>query len=279
MDLEVESELGIRIAFSGPRAFAQVSTIPGISMFRKSICLLLIGFVYGAKAQITVAAAANVKPALEVIKVSYEKSTGSTVKVVYGASGKFAAQIRSGAPFDVFVAADISFPDSVVAWKLAEGKPVVYARGTVVLWTSIPDLDPAKGPAILGDPRVKKIAVADPKVAPYGREAVKAIEASGVAATIKPKIVWGENLAQATQYAVTGAVEAAFSGKSFAMELFGGKGRWAEVDSSLVAPIPQAAVVLKYGKDNNPKLSQSFVAYLSSAEAKAAWRKFGYRLP
>ncbi|QQS04893.1 MAG: molybdate ABC transporter substrate-binding protein [Fibrobacterota bacterium] len=248
-------------------------------MHRTSICLLLWGFVFQAGAQITVAAAANVKPALEEIKSSFEKVTGSSVKVVYGASGKFASQIRSGAPFDVFVAADVSFPDSVVAWKLAEGKPVVYALGTVVLWTSIADLDPSKGPVILRDPRVRKIGVADPKVAPYGREAMKAIEASGAAAEIKPKIVWGENLAQATQYAVTGAVEAAFSGKSYAMELFAGKGKWADVDPSLVAPIPQAAVVLKYGKVNNPKLSQSFVAYLSSPAAQASWKKFGYKLP
>lgn len=248
-------------------------------MHRKSICLLIWGFVIQAGAQITVAAAANVKPALEEIKASYEKATGSTVKVVYGASGKFAAQIRSGAPFDVFVAADVSFPDSVVSWKLAEGKPVVYALGTVVLWTSIPDLDPAKGPAILKDPRVKKVGVADPKVAPYGREAMKAIETSGAAAEIRPKIVWGESLAQATQYAVTGAVEAAFTGKSFALELFAGKGKWADVESSLVAPIAQAAVVLKFGKDNNPKLSQSFLAYLSSPTAQASWKKFGYKLP
>lgn len=244
----------------------------------KTMASLLLA-ASGAFSQITVAAAANVKPAMEEIKASYEKATGSIVKVVYGASGKFAAQIRSGAPFDVFVAADATFPDSVVAWKLAEGKPVVYALGTVVLWTSIPDLDPAKGPSILRDPRVKKIAVADPKVAPYGREAMKALEASGFASELKPKIVWGENLSQATQYAVTGAVEAAFSGKSFALELFPGKGRWADVDSSLVAPIPQAAVVLKYGKDNNPKVSLGFLAYLSGPAARAIWKKHGYKLP
>jgi len=250
-----------------------------LSMNLERIAILSLALATASFSQITVAAAANVKPAMEEIKAAWEKSTGATAKIVYGSSGKFAAQIRSGAPFDVFVAADISFPDSVVSWKLADGKPLVYAMGTVVLWTSIPDLDPAKGPALHRDARIRKVGVADPKVAPYGREAMKAIEASGAGAETKPKIVWGENLAQATQYAVTGAVEAAFSGKSFAMELLSGKGRWADVDTALVSPIAQAAVVLKYGKDNNPKLSRSFVAYLVSPASQASWKKFGYKLP
>lgn len=245
----------------------------------RTFVLIALACLSTVHAQFTVAAAANVKPAMEEIKAAFEKSTGTSVRMVYGASGKFAQQIRSGAPFDVFVAADVSFPDSVVKWGVGVGKPVVYARGLVVLWTSIPDLDPAKGPSILLDPRVVRVGVADPKVAPYGREAMKAIAASGATDRIRPKIVWGENLAQATQYAVTGAVEAAFTGKSFAIEQFQGKGRWAELDSALVEPIDQAAVVLKYGMDNNPKTAKAFVAFLSSPVAKAAWLKYGYKLP
>lgn len=245
----------------------------------RTLVLIALAACSAIQAQFTVAAAANVKPAMEEIKAAFEKSTGTSVRMVYGASGKFAQQIRSGAPFDVFVAADVSFPDSVVKWGVAFGKPLVYARGLVVLWTSIPDLDPAKGPSILLDPRVVKVAIADPKVAPYGREAMKAVAASGAADKIRPKIVWGENLAQATQYAATGAVEAAFTGKSFAIEQFKGKGRWAELDSALVEPIDQAAVVLKYGMDNNPKTAKAFVAFLSSPVAKAAWVKYGYKLP
>lgn len=239
----------------------------------------LSALAVAAQAQFTVAAAANVKPAMEEIKVAFQKANGTPVRVVYGASGKFATQIKSGAPFDVFVAADVSFPDSVVKWGFGGGKPIVYAKGSVVLWTSIPDLDPAQGPSILKDPRIVKIAIADPKVAPYGREAVKALDAVGLTAELKPKIVWGENLAQATQYASTGAVEAAFSGKSFALESLSSKGRWAEVDTNLVGAIPQAAVVLKYGKDNNPKIAEAFVAYLVGPATKEIWKRNGYRLP
>lgn len=245
----------------------------------RTLVLISLSALSAVQAQFTVAAAANVKPAMEEIKAAFEKASGTQVRMVYGASGKFAQQIRNGAPFDVFVAADVSFPDSVVKWGLAVGKPVVYARGLVVLWTSIPDLDPTKGPVILLDPRVVKVGVADPKVAPYGREAMKAVSASGAADKIRPKIVWGENLAQATQYAATGAVEAAFTGKSFAIEQFSGKGRWAELDSSLVEPVDQAAVVLKHGMDNNPKSAKAFVAFLSGPVARAAWVEHGYKLP
>ena len=245
----------------------------------RRILFVALATLASAQAQFTVAAAANVKPAMEEIRTSFEKATGTPVRVIYGASGKFAAQIRSGAPFDVFVSADVAFPDSVVKWGQAVGKPVVYARGTVVLWTSIADLDPAKGPSILEDARIKKVAIADPKVAPYGREAVRALKSSGLEDKIRPKIVWGENLAQATQYAVTGAVEAAFSGKSFALEQLGKTGRWAELDSNLVAPIDQAMIVLKYGQENNPKIAKAFVDFLSGPVARASWAKYGYKLP
>jgi len=249
------------------------------TMIRRLTLLFVLAGIATARAQFTIAAAANVKPAMEEIKTAFEKANGTPVRVVYGASGKFATQIRNGAPFDVFVSADVSFPDSVVKWGQGVGKPLVYARGLVVLWTSVAELDPAKGPSILLDPRIVKVAVADPKVAPYGREAMKAIATTGLSDKIRPKIVWGENLAQATQYAATGVVEAAFTGKSFALEQFATKGRWAELDSTLVEPIDQAAVVLKYGQDNNPKIAKAFVAFLATPVAKAAWVKYGYKLP
>jgi molybdate transport system substrate-binding protein len=232
----------------------------------------------GAHAQIVVAAAANVKPAMEEILPLFQKTTGTTAKATYGSSGKFATQIRSGAPFDVFVAADVSFPDSIVKWGFGAGKPVVYARGIVVLWTSIPDLDPSNL-SILGDPRVRKVAIADPKLAPYGRNAMAALGKAGLADAVKPKAVWGENIGQVATYAATGAVDAAFPAKSQAIENLAGKGRWADVDTALAAPLPQAVVVLKYGKDNNPKTAKAFADFLVSPAAREIWKRNGYLLP
>lgn len=229
-------------------------------------------------AQIVVAAAANVKPAMEEIVPAFQKATGATVKVTYGSSGKFATQIRNGAPFDVFVSADVSFPDSVIKWGEGVGKPVVYARGVVVLWTSVPDLDPADL-AIVKDPRVRKLAIGDPKLAPYGRVAVQALEKAGDMDAAKPKTVWGENIAQVATYAATGAVDAAFLARSQALESFSGKGRWASVDTTLAPPLAQAVVLLKYGRDNNPKTAQAFAAFLVSPAAREIWKRNGYLLP
>jgi len=243
------------------------------------LAAILLALTGTARAQLTVAAAANVKPAMDEIVPAFQKATGSTVKVTYGSSGKFATQIRSGAPFDVFVAADISFPDSVVKWGLASSKPVVYARGIVVLWTSVPELDPAKGLSILQDPRVGKIAIADPKLAPYGRNAVLALEKAALMDGIRQRVVWGENIAQVAAYAATGAVDAAFPAKSQAIGNLAGKGRWADVDTSLAAPLPQAVVVLKYGTENNPKTARAFAAFLTSPAVRQIWVRNGYLLP
>lgn len=242
------------------------------------LAALVAALALGARAQIVVAAAANVKPAMDEIVPAFQKASGAAVKVTYGSSGKFATQIRSGAPFDVFVAADVSFPDSVVKWGMGVGKPVVYARGIVALWTSIPDLDPSDL-AIVKDPRVRRIAIADPKLAPYGRNAVAALAKAGLADDAKPKVVWGENIGQVATYAATGAVDVAFPAKSQAMESLAGKGRWTDVDTSLAPPLPQAVVLLKYGKDNNPKTAQAFAAFLVSPAAREIWKRNGYLLP
>lgn len=248
-------------------------------MHIRSSLAWLAALAVGAQAQLTVAAAANVKPAMEEIAAAFAKESGTNPKIVYGSSGKFATQIRSGAPFDVFVAADVSFPDSVVKWGLGAGRPVVYAKGIVVLWTSVPDLDPRAGFSILQDPRIRKIAIANPKLAPYGRNAVQALEKAGVMDGIRPRVVWGENIGQVATYAATGAVEAAFPAKSQALENLSGNGRWADVDTALAPPLPQAVVVLKYGKDNNPKSSEAFASFLLGPVAREIWKKNGYLLP
>ncbi len=244
----------------------------------RSIAVLVAALALGAHAQIVVAAAANVKPAMDEIIPIFQKTTGTAVRSTYGASGKFATQIRAGAPFDVFVSADVSYPDSVVKWGMGVGKPVIYARGIVVLWTSIPELDPSDL-SVVKDPRVRRIAIADPNLAPYGRNAVAALEKAGLLDQAKPKVVWGENIAQVATYAGTGAVEVAFPAKSQAIENLSGKGHWADVDTALAAPLPQAVVVLKYGKDNNPKKAQAFADFLLSPTAREIWKRNGYLLP
>ncbi len=232
-------------------------------------------------AQITAAVAANVQFAMEDLKTQFRKATGVEVKTVYGASGKLVTQIKNGAPFDVFVSADMDFPDSLLKWGYAEAKAWPYAYGKLVLWT-LKDLDLEKGMALLADSSLAKIALADPKRAPYGREAVKALERAGLYAKVQAKLVYGENISQAGQYILTGNVDIGFCAKSVVLagEAQGkGKGKWKEVDSALYDRIAQGAVVCKYGRDNNPGPSARFLEYLYSQPARDVFAKYGYVLP
>lgn len=230
-------------------------------------------------AQITAAVAANVQYAMEDLKAEFRKSSGIEVKTVYGASGKLAAQIKSGAPFDVFVSADMDFPDSLNRWGYAPEKPAPYAYGKLVLW-SLTGVGLDKGMAVLADSNVVKIAVADPKRAPYGRESIKAMQRSGLYDKVASKLVYGESISQVGQYILTGNVEIGFISKSVVLggEMVG-KGKWKEVDSTLYDRIAQGAVVCKYGAENNPDLSSRFLAFLHSAPARAIFARYGYLLP
>jgi molybdate transport system substrate-binding protein len=238
------------------------------------VCLCPIGH-----AQITAAVAANVQFAMEELKAAFKKESGIEVKAVYGASGKLATQVRNGAPFDLFVSADMDFPDSLRAWGHAPEKPRAYAYGKLVMWT-LKDVDLEKGLAALSDSAIGKIALADPKRAPYGREALKALQRSGLADALKPKLVYGENISQVSQYILTGNVDIGFNAKSIVMAPeTQGKGHWKDVDSALYDRIAQGAVVCKYGAENNPGLSSRFYAFLYSAPAREIFARYGYGLP
>lgn len=230
-------------------------------------------------AQITAAVAANVRFAMEELKADFKKSSGVEVKTVYGASGKFVSQIRSGAPFDVFVSADMDYPDTLQVWGYAAAKPKAYAYGKLVLWT-LKDLAVEKGIAVLADSDVVKIALADPKRAPYGREAMKALERSGLAAKVGAKLVYGESISQVSEYVMTGSVSIGFSAKSVVTSPeMAGRGHWKEVDGALYDPIAQGAVVCRYGAENHPSQSARFLAYLYSEPARRIFSKYGYILP
>jgi molybdate transport system substrate-binding protein len=248
-------------------------------MNARSVLFGALALAGQAFAQITVATAASVQFAMEELKAGFAKSSGIDVKTVYGASGRLSTQIRNGAPFDLFVSADMDFPDSLHKWGHAPVKARPYAFGKLVLWT-LKDLDLDGGMAALLDPKAARIAMADPKRAPYGREALKALQRSGVYDKIKDKLVYGENVSQVTQYVFTGNVEIGFNAKSVVMAgETQGIGKWKEVDSALYDRIAQGAVTCKYGLENNPASSAAFMAYLHSDPARAIFAKYGYALP
>lgn len=241
--------------------------------------LLLLLAADRAPAQITAAVAANVQFAMEELKKEFQASTGIEVKTVYGASGKLTAQIRNGAPFDLFVSADMDFPDTLHKWGYAVERPKPYAYGKLVLWTT-GDLDLEQGLAVLSEPSIAHIALADPRRAPYGRAAVEAMQKAGLYDAAKAKLVYGENISQVTQYILTGNVDIGFDAKSVVMsEEARGKGKWKELDESLYGPITQGAVICRYGQENNPSLSARFYAFLYSEAARKILSRHGYVFP
>jgi molybdate transport system substrate-binding protein len=232
-----------------------------------------------SQAQITVACAANVQFAMEEITTAFEKATGIRVKPVYGASGKLATQIKNGAPFDVFVSADMSYPESLFVWKFAVGRPVVYAYGKLVLW-SAKGFEPDPSLKILKDPTINKIVLPDPKTAPYGKEAVKALKRAGLYNVMQSKLVFGENISQAAMYIQLGHADIGFNAKSMVSAgPMKGVGKWVDVDCALYNPIAQGAVKLRYGVDNNPELSKKFYAFLFGRESRTLFLNYGYILP
>lgn len=242
------------------------------------ILILLALAALPAAGQITAAVAANMRYAMEELKADFGKS-GGEVKTVYGASGILAAQIKNGAPFDVFVSADMEFPDSLAKWGFATSNPKPYAYGKLVLWTT-KELDPATGLSLLAEPGVGTIALADTQRAPYGREALKAIKKWGGYDRVKRKLIFGESISQVNQYVLLGTVDVGFTAKAtVAAGPMRDKGKWAEVDSTLYDPIAQGAVVCKYGSGNHPALSARFLRYLYSPPARAILAKYGYVLP
>lgn len=241
---------------------------------------LALPAIAAPKRSVTVAAAANLKPALEQLAPAFEaKNPGVELKVTLGASGTLFAQLEHGAPFDVFLAADAEFPAKVVSAKLADGAAVTYATGKLVLWVppgSKLDIE-KRGLEALTDASVLKAAIGNPGLAPYGAAAEQALKAAGVHEKVKGKLVLGRSVAQAAQFAHSGNAQAALLPRSLVLAPPLSEGRWVAVPESAHARIEQAGVVLKTAKE--PELARAFVRFVLGAEGRAILEKCGYGLP
>lgn len=243
-----------------------------------SILLFTLSFAANA-APLTVAVAANVKYAFDDLAVEFKKDTGIEVQGVFGSSGKIAAQVKGGAPFDVFLSADTEVPESLYKESLAVTKPKVYAYGALVLWT-MKDLDLNKGLPLLADARVQKVAIANPKLAPYGHAAMQALESAKLNAAVEPKLVYGENISQTAQFVDSGAADIGFVAKSLVVAPgMAGKGKWVDVSKGSYEPIAQGVVVLKHGAETQSESARKFVDFLFTPKARAIFEKYGYVLP
>jgi len=230
---------------------------------------------------LAVAAAANLKDAAEALTQAFEAAhPGVEVQLTLGASGTFFSQLRNGAPFDVFLSADREYPRRLVLAGLGTtADERVYALGRLVAWLppgSTLDLE-KRGLQALADPAVRHIAIANPAVAPFGRAAMAAFAAAGVAEAVKAKLVLGTSVAQAAQFATTGAAEVAFLPASLVLGPALAGGRVVPVPEALTGRLEQSALVLAGAKE--PALARAFVAFLTGAEGRGILAARGYGLP
>ena len=224
---------------------------------------------------VRIAAASDLAGTLEELESRFERRTGVELTVSFGSSGLFAKQLEQGAPFDVFLAANASFVEQVIQSGACDGATrAFYARGRLGLFTR----GDAGGPASLrdlSDPTYRRIAIANPEHAPYGRAAREALTKSRLWETLEPRIVYAENVRQALQMAESGNADAAIVSFSHAERAKGGKAL--EVDRSLYTPLDQMLVVCKNGKNSGS--GAAFVRYLASPEAREVFSKGGFLPP
>lgn len=224
--------------------------------------------------QVTVAVAANFSAPMHEIAAAFQAETGHRAKLAVGSTGAFYTQVRHGAPYELLLAADQETPARLdkEGFVMPAGNRFTYAVGRLVLWSSQPGLIDPQG-KVLGRGSIDRLAIANPKLAPYGQAAMDVIQRLGLREALQPKLVFGENIAQTFQFVATGNATAGFVAMSQVVDRHPG---WL-VPESLHAPLRQDAVVLRAGQEN-PAVAD-LVRFLKGDKARGIIRKYGYQLP
>jgi len=249
-------------------------------MLPKSILIALLLSAFVQAKTLTIAVAANVSYAIEELQKAFSKSHPDTkIRVILGSSGKLTAQIKNGAPYDVFMAANMKYPQSLYADGIATTKPVIYAQGALAMLSHQPQ-DFSKGIALIQSKQIEKIAIANPQTAPYGKATIEAIKNAHIVEGIEKKFVYAESISQTVSYAIT-AADVGFIAKSSLyspkMSAYKKDIHWVEVDPKLYTPINQGIVILKHAKQNAEV--KAFYDFILGTKAKTIMKKFGYILP
>jgi molybdate transport system substrate-binding protein len=248
-------------------------------LFEVVFALLFLSGVASAQ-DVKIAAAADLKFAMADMQPQFEKQGGAKLEVSYGSSGNFLTQIQNGAPFDLFFSADSEYPKKLESAGLTEpGTLYQYAVGRIVIWTLADSgIDVAKdGWKALLDERVKKIAVANPEHAPYGKAAVAALKKAGIYELVKAKLVYGENISQAAQFVQSGNAQVGFVALSLAVSPAMKNGNKWEVPADTYPAIQQAVVVLKSAK--NKEAARKFVEFVKSSAGREILVRYGFTVP
>jgi molybdate transport system substrate-binding protein len=242
------------------------------------LTLFVPGVVHGQ--EIKIAAASDLTAALTDIANAYKKATGKGTKLSFGSSGNFFAQIQNGAPFDLYFSADIAYPQKLEADDLVEpGSTYEYAEGRLVLWApNDVDFDVQKGLQVLTSPSVRKISIANPAHAPYGRAAVAALHHVKVYEAVREKLVLGENISQAAQFVQSRNADVGLIALSTAVSLqVKNSGKYWLVPADYHSPLRQAAVILKSSVQKED--AKRFLDFVRSEQGRAIMERYGFKVP
>jgi len=226
--------------------------------------------------KVLLAAASDLKFALDSVVAVFKKTNGGAVEISYGSSGKLFEQISNGAPFDIFFSADIGYPKQLNEKKLTASDIYIYGVGRIVLWSK--KMDPkTQGMNTLLQPGIKKIAIANPLHAPYGKRAEEALKFYKMHDTLKSKLVLGENISQAAQFVTTGAADIGIIAFSLALSpnMKKENGKYYLIPESAHQRLDQAVVITKHGKGN--EFAETLLSFVRSDEAKQILAHFGFK--
>ena len=250
--------------------------------FRLICCLLLASQLSGMAAaqELRVAAAADLQFVFEEVSAKFQRETGHTVQLTFGSSGNFYSQIQNGAPFDVFFSADVDYPAKLEAAGLVEpGTLSQYATGRIALWVRKGSpIDINHGFRTLADARIRKISIANPEHAPYGRAAVAALRHEKVYDEVRDRLVLGENISQAAQFVESGNADIGILALSLVLAPpLKSEGKYYEIPTSFYPAIDQAVVILKSSKQKD--IARQLLSFIRRPEITEFMRSNGLTVP
>ncbi len=225
--------------------------------------------------ELHIAVAANMQFAMKELTTAFTDKTGIPCALIISSSGKLTAQIKENAPYDVFIAANMKYPNVLFKQGYTIQKPKVYAYGQLVMWSNIDGLRPSF--KALNSNEINHIALANPKMAPYGEATIEVLKHHKLYLDVKEKLVYGESIAQTNQFIISKAAQIGFTAKSIVLSpKMKGKGNWLEIDDANYSPIEQGIVIMK--KSKVKKKAKQFYTFLFSKDAQNILTNYGYKV-
>ena len=238
------------------------------------VVFFLLASITSFGQELKVAVAANLQGVIKVLGKDFKQKTGIDIQPIVGSSGNLSTQIKNGAPFDLFLSADMSFPESLAKEGFSIKEPAVYAYGSLIICSS-QNIGFENWERLLLTRRIKKIAIANPAIAPYGKAAEESLKLKGVLDDIQSKVVTGESISQVNTYITTGTVDVGFTTRALVQDAEGKTTiYWKEIDPTTYTPIKQGMIILKQSKETVN--AQKFYEYMLSPAAKKILKEYGY---